>query len=279
MLARVRVKVEVGALRSLFLATSWRRFFHSRLRHSSSVAHLLCSFLKTIRSPPHFVLHRRSFSTIVRSFLCFGWVHLLRSFLKTVRSPPQIILLRRSFSTAVRSFLSVTGAEVAAEEERCVFATAVGSWNGVVAASNGAAAASFFSYLPEEMRNPTTFKCNSLYLTIFLASGSLQWCDLSFNNLSGQLLSSTRSLSSLITLYGNKCGSVAISFFELQQISSSFFDSELAVVLDQGLEDEILVDIQKYLEDFINSGLRQRLISLIKVFFLRSYYIVLCLPD
>ncbi|KAK7259906.1 hypothetical protein RIF29_25521 [Crotalaria pallida] len=48
--------------------------------------------------------------------------------------------------------------------------------------------------------------------------------DLSFNNLSGQLLSSTRSLSSLITLYGNKCSSVAISFFELRQISSSFFD-------------------------------------------------------
>ncbi|KAK7258456.1 hypothetical protein RIF29_24034 [Crotalaria pallida] len=37
-----------------------------------------------------------------------------------------------------------------------------------------------------------------------------------------------------------------------------------AVVLDQGLEDEILVDIQKYMEDLINSGLRQRLISLIK---------------
>ncbi|XP_004515149.1 nuclear pore complex protein NUP205 isoform X2 [Cicer arietinum] len=37
-----------------------------------------------------------------------------------------------------------------------------------------------------------------------------------------------------------------------------------AVVLDQGLEDDILVEIQKYLEDIINSGLRQRLISLIK---------------
>ncbi|KAK7304174.1 hypothetical protein RJT34_15273 [Clitoria ternatea] len=37
-----------------------------------------------------------------------------------------------------------------------------------------------------------------------------------------------------------------------------------AVVLDQGLEDDILVDIQKYLEDLISSGLRQRLISLIK---------------
>lgn len=38
-----------------------------------------------------------------------------------------------------------------------------------------------------------------------------------------------------------------------------------AVVLDQGLEDDILLDIQKYLEDVVNSGLRQRLISLIKV--------------
>ncbi|KAL2639867.1 hypothetical protein AAZV13_06G195600 [Glycine max] len=37
-----------------------------------------------------------------------------------------------------------------------------------------------------------------------------------------------------------------------------------AVVLDQGLQDDILVDIQKYLEDLISSGLRQRLISLIK---------------
>ncbi|XP_020214281.1 nuclear pore complex protein NUP205 isoform X1 [Cajanus cajan] len=37
-----------------------------------------------------------------------------------------------------------------------------------------------------------------------------------------------------------------------------------AVVLDQGLQDDILVDIQKYLEDLISSGLRQRFISLIK---------------
>ncbi|KAL2340478.1 hypothetical protein Fmac_008418 [Flemingia macrophylla] len=37
-----------------------------------------------------------------------------------------------------------------------------------------------------------------------------------------------------------------------------------AVVLDQGLQDDILIDIQKYLEDLISSGLRQRLISLIK---------------
>ncbi|KAF8393226.1 hypothetical protein HHK36_021467 [Tetracentron sinense] len=37
-----------------------------------------------------------------------------------------------------------------------------------------------------------------------------------------------------------------------------------AVVLDQGFEADIVADIQKYLEDLINAGLRQRLISLIK---------------
>ncbi|KAG6723920.1 hypothetical protein I3842_03G232300 [Carya illinoinensis] len=37
-----------------------------------------------------------------------------------------------------------------------------------------------------------------------------------------------------------------------------------AVVLDQGLEADIVSDIQKYLEDLINAGLRQRLVSLIK---------------
>ncbi|KAK6945090.1 Nucleoporin Nup186/Nup192/Nup205, partial [Dillenia turbinata] len=37
-----------------------------------------------------------------------------------------------------------------------------------------------------------------------------------------------------------------------------------AVVLDQGLEDDLVADIQKYLEDLIKAGLRQRLISLIK---------------
>ncbi|KAL3747686.1 hypothetical protein ACJRO7_016483 [Eucalyptus globulus] len=37
-----------------------------------------------------------------------------------------------------------------------------------------------------------------------------------------------------------------------------------AVVLDQGFESDILADIQKYLEELINLGLRQRFISLIK---------------
>ncbi|KAK2645958.1 hypothetical protein Ddye_021153 [Dipteronia dyeriana] len=37
-----------------------------------------------------------------------------------------------------------------------------------------------------------------------------------------------------------------------------------AVVLDQGLDEDIVADIHKYLEDLINAGLRHRLISLIK---------------
>ncbi|KAK9706158.1 hypothetical protein RND81_07G107800 [Saponaria officinalis] len=37
-----------------------------------------------------------------------------------------------------------------------------------------------------------------------------------------------------------------------------------AVVLDQGLEGDLVADIQKYLEDLINAGLRQRLVNLIK---------------
>ncbi|KAL1816058.1 hypothetical protein ACET3Z_018632 [Daucus carota] len=37
-----------------------------------------------------------------------------------------------------------------------------------------------------------------------------------------------------------------------------------AVVLDPGLDDDLISDVQKYLEDLLNSGLRQRLLSLIK---------------
>ncbi|GMN58167.1 hypothetical protein TIFTF001_027267 [Ficus carica] len=42
------------------------------------------------------------------------------------------------------------------------------------------------------------------------------------------------------------------------------FCRAMAVVLDQGLDADLLSDIQKYLEDLISSGLRQRLISLLK---------------
>jgi len=38
-----------------------------------------------------------------------------------------------------------------------------------------------------------------------------------------------------------------------------------AVVLDQGLEPDLVADIQKFLDDLINAGVRKRLISLIKV--------------
>ncbi|XWS17148.1 hypothetical protein CRYUN_Cryun33cG0043500 [Craigia yunnanensis] len=44
----------------------------------------------------------------------------------------------------------------------------------------------------------------------------------------------------------------------------TFEGNSSAVVLDQGLEADLVADIQKYLEDLINAGLRQRLISLIK---------------
>lgn len=44
------------------------------------------------------------------------------------------------------------------------------------------------------------------------------------------------------------------------------FWSLQAVVLDQGLQADLIADIQSYLEDLITSGLRQRLVSLIKVF-------------
>lgn len=38
-----------------------------------------------------------------------------------------------------------------------------------------------------------------------------------------------------------------------------------AVVLDQGLEPDLVADIQRFLDDLINAGVRRRLISLLKV--------------
>lgn len=38
-----------------------------------------------------------------------------------------------------------------------------------------------------------------------------------------------------------------------------------AVVLDQGLEPDLVADIQRFLDDLINAGVRKQLISLIKV--------------
>lgn len=53
-----------------------------------------------------------------------------------------------------------------------------------------------------------------------------------------------------------------------------------AVVLDQGLEDDLVADIQKHLEELFDSGIRQRLITLIKVrsFSMRLFSSFLGLP-
>ncbi|GMH18956.1 hypothetical protein Nepgr_020797 [Nepenthes gracilis] len=53
-------------------------------------------------------------------------------------------------------------------------------------------------------------------------------------------------------------------YTERRDLITALYALLRAVVLDQGLEEDMLADIQKYLEDLINSGLRQRLISLIK---------------
>ena len=73
----------------------------------------------------------------------------------------------------------------------------------------------------------------------------------------------TRSNNS--SAYAIKGASTSVSF-KLFSAFLGFLNLFLqAVVLDRGLEDDIVSDIQKYLEELINGGLRQRLISLIKV--------------
>ncbi|GLT65704.1 hypothetical protein SLA2020_381180 [Shorea laevis] len=53
-------------------------------------------------------------------------------------------------------------------------------------------------------------------------------------------------------------------YTERRDLITALYTLFRAVVLDQGLEADTVSDVQKYLEDLINSGLRQRLISLIK---------------
>ncbi|XP_024182296.1 nuclear pore complex protein NUP205 isoform X2 [Rosa chinensis] len=53
-------------------------------------------------------------------------------------------------------------------------------------------------------------------------------------------------------------------YTERRDLLTAVYTLLRAVVLDQGLEAEVVSDIQKYLENLINNGLRQRLISLIK---------------
>ncbi|CAN6456377.1 unnamed protein product [Victoria cruziana] len=54
-------------------------------------------------------------------------------------------------------------------------------------------------------------------------------------------------------------------YTERRALITSLYTLLRAVVLDQGLEADIVSDIQCYLEDLFKSGLRQRLISLLKV--------------
>ncbi|CAI0542937.1 unnamed protein product [Linum tenue] len=53
-------------------------------------------------------------------------------------------------------------------------------------------------------------------------------------------------------------------YTERRDLLTALYTLFRAVVLDQGLPAELLSEIQKHLEDLINGGLRQRLISLIK---------------
>lgn len=53
-------------------------------------------------------------------------------------------------------------------------------------------------------------------------------------------------------------------YTERRDLITALYTLLRAIVLDQGLEADLQADIIKYIEDLINSGLRQRLISLIK---------------
>ncbi|RVX10974.1 Nuclear pore complex protein NUP205 [Vitis vinifera] len=72
-------------------------------------------------------------------------------------------------------------------------------------------------------------------------------------------------------------------YTERRDLITALYTLLRAVVLDQGLEADLVVDIQKYLEDLINTGLRQRLISLMKVLLVKqegnclTVYLPLCI--
>ncbi|GAB2300342.1 hypothetical protein Dimus_034380 [Dionaea muscipula] len=53
-------------------------------------------------------------------------------------------------------------------------------------------------------------------------------------------------------------------YTERRDLITALYTLLRAVVLDQGIEEDVISDIQKYLEDLISAGLRQRLTSLIK---------------
>ncbi|KAG0484570.1 hypothetical protein HPP92_008649 [Vanilla planifolia] len=53
-------------------------------------------------------------------------------------------------------------------------------------------------------------------------------------------------------------------YMERRNVITSLHTLLRSIVLDQGLEADLLAEIQKYLDDLLNSGLRQRLIAIIK---------------
>ncbi|EPS70813.1 hypothetical protein M569_03947, partial [Genlisea aurea] len=55
-----------------------------------------------------------------------------------------------------------------------------------------------------------------------------------------------------------------IWYTERRDLLTAIYTLLRAAVLDQGIEADILSDVQSYVEDIINSGFRQRLIVLIK---------------
>lgn len=80
----------------------------------------------------------------------------------------------------------------------------------------------------------------------------------------------------LLVSANQECGLMGRDPIEILRLASGLWYTERrdlitalyilfrAVVLDQGLEEDIVVGIQKYLEDLVNTGLRQRLITLMK---------------
>ncbi|KAF3453692.1 hypothetical protein FNV43_RR04133 [Rhamnella rubrinervis] len=58
--------------------------------------------------------------------------------------------------------------------------------------------------------------------------------------------------------------SAGLWYTERRDLLTALYTLLRAVVLDQGLEADLIADIQKYLEDLINDGMRQQLISLLK---------------
>ncbi|KAH9761850.1 nuclear pore complex protein NUP205 [Citrus sinensis] len=75
----------------------------------------------------------------------------------------------------------------------------------------------------------------------------------------------------LLVSANQECGLMGRDPIEILRLASGLWYTErrdlitALYILFRGLEEDIVVDIQKYLEDLVNTGLRQRLISLMKI--------------